>query len=144
MSDLSRFNTNALRKEVLQRMKMDEVPPYSLVAELARREEVQHEAVGITTKRRQFLRFCADQYGLTVAQLTGKPKHRAVAWPRLVSMVVARSALTLSGQEAAILFNRSDHSSYFHARDAVQSRLELRQEAIDLEHKWNTRNQKKK
>ena len=52
--------------------------------------------------------------------------------------------LKLSGQEASILFNRSDHSSYFHARDAVQSRLELRQEAIDLEHKWNNRNQKKK
>lgn len=134
---MTNVNTRELKKELLTRVLLQEFPTYSLVAELARREEKQAEpGEGGMIFHERFRKFCAEQFDLTVAQLIGPRKPKRIAEARALSMVVAHRVLHASSTEIAKLFGRKDHSSVFHAKTTVDSRNEMRSAAQDLEARW--------
>ena len=142
MKDLGEYNIRQIHRAICHRIKLESIPTYVVEAELRRRRESEKRTI-LFGEEHGFVQICADHFDLTVSQLTGPSRTQRVAESRLVSMAVASKVLKMKGLAVALLFGRKDHSSAVYARATVANRPLLRQEAIDLEHKWNNRNQKK-
>ena len=68
-------------------------------------------------------RAVSDYYSLTPADLKGKKRTQAIAFPRQVAMFLARSLTKFSTTEVGIEFGGRDHTTVMHACQRVATRL---------------------
>ena len=69
-------------------------------------------------------RVVSDYYSLTPADLKGKKRTQAIAFPRQVAMYLARSLTKFSTTEVGIEFGGRDHTTVLHACQRVAARLQ--------------------
>ncbi|MGL4976005.1 MAG: helix-turn-helix domain-containing protein [Bosea sp. (in: a-proteobacteria)] len=67
--------------------------------------------------------FVAEEFGISIAQLSGRSRRRKFAHPRQMAMYLARTAMGRSYPQIGLWFGR-DHTTAIYAVTAVQARLD--------------------
>ena len=143
--ELASINGSALKKEIVRRFVLQDIPTGVLLSEIARREEMEEVRALVTNKHTaEVLRICAEYFDLTVSQLLSPRRHQHLADARHVGMFVARKALSLSLMDTARLFYRKDHTSAVHAEHKVNDIARLKSYALDLRATWDNEVEKRK
>ena len=65
----------------------------------------------------------SDFYGLTIADLKGKKRSNAIAYPRQIAMYLCRMMTEESFPRIGLEFGGRDHSTVIHACDKIQEEL---------------------
>lgn len=68
-------------------------------------------------------RVVADYFALSVGDLKGKKRTKAIAFPRQISMHIAREITEYSTTEVGLEFGGRDHTTVMHACQRVESRM---------------------
>ncbi len=63
----------------------------------------------------------SQYFGVRLAELVGKRRHRSIAYPRQIGMFLARKLTSLSLQEIGGHFGGRDHSTVLHAERSIES-----------------------
>lgn len=136
--ELATIHGSALKKEIVRRFVLQDIPTGVLLSEIARREEREAVEILVTDKMNaRFIRLCAEYFDLTVTQLLSPRRHQHLADARHIGMYVARKALSLSLVDTARLFGRKDHTSAIHAEHQVEDISRLKSHALDLKATWD-------
>ena len=75
----------------------------------------------ITTEMIQ--RVVADYFALSVGELKGKKRTKAIAFPRQIAMYITRDLTEYSTTEVGLEFGGRDHTTVMHACQRVESRM---------------------
>ncbi|MBT3273776.1 MAG: chromosomal replication initiator protein DnaA, partial [Spirochaetales bacterium] len=68
-------------------------------------------------------RVVADYFALSVGELKGKKRTKAIAFPRQVAMFITRDMTEYSTTEVGLEFGGRDHTTVMHACQRVESRM---------------------
>ncbi len=68
-------------------------------------------------------RVVADYFALSVGELKGKKRTKAIAFPRQVAMYITREMTEYSTTEVGLEFGGRDHTTVMHACQRVESRM---------------------
>ena len=68
-------------------------------------------------------RVVADYFALSVGELKGKKRTKAIAFPRQVAMYITREMTEYSTTEVGLEFGGRDHTTVMHACQRVDSRM---------------------
>jgi len=68
-------------------------------------------------------RVVADYFALSVGELKGKKRTKAIAFPRQVAMYITREITEYSTTEVGLEFGGRDHTTVMHACQRVESRM---------------------
>tara|TARA_R100000963_G_scaffold34790_1_gene29646 strand:+ start:1411 stop:1860 length:450 start_codon:yes stop_codon:yes gene_type:complete len=142
MKGLDQYNLRDLQKEYMRRVGLREYSTPQLLAEVCRRDESDEKCHidGMMISHREFLKFSAEHFGLTVFHLTGTEKHQPLSRARQVTMVAATKVFKMGARGAAQLLRRKDPSSLHHAMKMLKKHPALEDEALTLAARWRNRN----
>ena len=68
-------------------------------------------------------RVVADYFALSVGELKGKKRTKAIAFPRQIAMHISREMTEYSTTEVGLEFGGRDHTTVMHACQVVESRM---------------------
>lgn len=68
-------------------------------------------------------RVVADYFALSVGELKGKKRTKAIAFPRQIAMYITREMTEYSTTEVGLEFGGRDHTTVMHACQRVESRM---------------------
>jgi chromosomal replication initiator protein len=68
-------------------------------------------------------RVVADYFALSVGELKGKKRTKAIAFPRQIAMYITRDLTEYSTTEVGLEFGGRDHTTVMHACQRVESRM---------------------
>lgn len=118
-------NVRDLEKALTKLAAYRELMGRTITLEIAQRElqdffsKPEHLSITIDSIQREV----SDYYSLTTADLKGKKRTQAIAFPRQVAMYLARSLTNFSTTEVGIEFGGRDHTTVMHACQRVTARL---------------------
>jgi chromosomal replication initiator protein len=118
-------NVRDLEKALTKLAAYSELMGRTVTLEIAQRElqgffsKPEHLSITIDAIQRAV----SDYYSLTPADLKGKKRTQAIAFPRQVAMYLARSLTKFSTTEVGIEFGGRDHTTVMHACQRVAARL---------------------
>jgi len=120
-----RSNVRDLEKALTKLAAYTELMQRSITPPIAQRELQEFfakpEHLSITIDGIQ--RAVADYFSLTPADLKGKKRTKAIAFPRQVAMYVSRSLTNFSTTEVGLEFGGRDHTTVMHACQRITDRL---------------------
>ena len=121
-----RANVRDLEKALTKLIAYAELMQRTITPQIAQRELQEFfakpEHLSITIDGIQ--RAVADYFSLTPADLKGKKRTKAIAFPRQVAMYVSRSLTECSTTEVGLEFGGRDHTTVMHACQRIAERLE--------------------
>ena len=121
-----RANVRDLEKALTKLIAYAELMQRTITPQIAQRELQEFfskpEHLSITIDGIQ--RAVADYFSLTAADLKGKKRTKAIAFPRQVAMYVSRSLTECSTTEVGLEFGGRDHTTVMHACQRIAERLE--------------------
>ena len=115
-------NVRDLEKALTRLAAYSELMGRTITLEIAQRElqdffsKPEHLSISIDSIQRAV----SDYYSLTPADLKGKKRTQAIAFPRQVAMFLARSLTKFSTTEVGIEFGGRDHTTVMHAVKKVE------------------------
>ena len=118
-------NVRDLEKALTRLAAYSELMGRTITLEIAQRElqdffsKPEHLSISIDSIQRAV----SDYYSLTPADLKGKKRTQAIAFPRQVAMFLARSLTKFSTTEVGIEFGGRDHTTVMHACQRVVARM---------------------
>ena len=118
-------NVRDLEKALTRLAAYSELMGRTITLEIAQRElqdffsKPEHLSISIASIQRAV----SDYYSLTPADLKGKKRTQAIAFPRQVAMFLARSLTKFSTTEVGIEFGGRDHTTVMHACQRVVARM---------------------
>ena len=118
-------NVRDLEKALTKLAAYSELMGRTITLDVAQRElqgffsKPEHLSISINSIQRAV----SDYYSLTPADLKGKKRTQAIAFPRQVAMFLARSLTKFSTTEVGIEFGGRDHTTVMHACQRVAARL---------------------
>lgn len=118
-------NVRDLEKALTKLAAYRELMGRTITLEIAQRElqdffsKPEHLSITIDSIQREV----SDYYSLTTADLKGKKRTQAIAFPRQVAMYLARNLTNFSTTEVGIEFGGRDHTTVMHACQRVTARL---------------------
>ena len=118
-------NVRDLEKALTKLDAYSELMGRTITLEIAQRElqdffsKPEHLSISIDSIQRAV----SGYYSLTPADLKGKKRTQAIAFPRQVAMFLARSLTRFSTTEVGIEFGGRDHTTVMHACQRVAARL---------------------
>ena len=118
-------NVRDLEKALTKLAAYTELMGRTITLDIAQRElqdffsKPEHLSISIDSIQRAV----SDYYSLTPADLKGKKRTQAIAFPRQVAMFLARSLTKFSTTEVGIEFGGRDHTTVMHACQRVAARL---------------------
>lgn len=118
-------NVRDLEKALTKLTAYRELMGRTITLEIAQRElqdffsKPEHLSITIDSIQREV----SDYYSLTTADLKGKKRTQAIAFPRQVAMYLARTLTNFSTTEVGIEFGGRDHTTVMHACQRVTARL---------------------
>ncbi len=120
-----RSNVRDLEKALTKLAAYTELMQRTITPPIAQRELQEFfakpEHLSITIDGIQ--RAVADYFSLTPADLKGKKRTKAIAFPRQVAMYVSRSLTNFSTTEVGLEFGGRDHTTVMHACQRITDRL---------------------
>ncbi len=120
-----RSNVRDLEKALTKLAAYTELMQRTITPPIAQRELQEFfakpEHLSITIDGIQ--RAVADYFSLTPADLKGKKRTKAIAFPRQVAMYVARSLTNSSTTEVGLEFGGRDHTTVMHACQRITERI---------------------
>ena len=120
-------NVRDLEKAITRLAAYSELIGRTITLQIAQRELqnffTKPEHISITIDSIQ--RAVSDYYSLTPADLKGKKRTQAIAFPRQVAMYLARSLTKFSTTEVGIEFGGRDHTTVMHACQRVTTQLKI-------------------
>ena len=120
-----RSNVRDLEKALTKLAAYTELMQRTITPPIAQRELQEFfakpEHLSITIDGIQ--RAVADYFSLTPADLKGKKRTKAIAFPRQVAMYVSRSLTNYSTTEVGLEFGGRDHTTVMHACQRITDRL---------------------
>lgn len=99
---------------VLARQVIDGVDPQTTLPKPVQVEDIRAEV--------------CETYNLTLEQMTGRSRTRAISLPRQIAMYLARVLTKHSLEEIGSFFGGRDHSTVKHAYDKIRNRMDARPE----------------
>ena len=67
--------------------------------------------------------FIAEQYGITIDDLTSKKRNREIAMPRQIAMYMCREMIGLSTTAIGRSFGNRDHTTVMHGCEKVSDTM---------------------
>ena len=120
-----RSNVRDLEKALTKLAAYTELMQRTITPPIAQRELQEFfakpEHLSITIDGIQ--RAVADYFSLTPADLKGKKRTKAIAFPRQVAMYVSRSLTNCSTTEVGLEFGGRDHTTVMHACQRITERI---------------------
>jgi chromosomal replication initiator protein len=120
-----RSNVRDLEKSLTKLAAYTELMQRAITPPIAQRELQEFfakpEHLSITIDGIQ--RVVADYFSLTPADLKGKKRTKAIAFPRQVAMYVSRSLTNCSTTEVGLEFGGRDHTTVMHACQRISERI---------------------
>ena len=120
-----RSNVRDLEKALTKLAAYTELMQRTITPPIAQRELQEFfakpEHLSITIDGIQ--RVVADYFSLTPADLKGKKRTKAIAFPRQVAMYVSRSLTNCSTTEVGLEFGGRDHTTVMHACQRITERI---------------------
>ena len=120
-----RSNVRDLEKALTKLAAYTELMQRTITPPIAQRELQEFfakpEHLSITIDGIQ--RAVADYFSLTPADLKGKKRTKAIAFPRQVAMYVSRALTNFSTTEVGLEFGGRDHTTVMHACQRITDRL---------------------
>ncbi len=120
-----RTNVRDLEKALTKLLAYSKLVNRSITPDVAQRQlreffsKPEHLSISIDAVQRRV----ADYFSLSVAELKGKKRTKAIAFPRQVAMFVTRTMTEHSTTEVGLEFGGRDHSTVMHAVQRVSERM---------------------